>query len=237
MTLLLFGCVALGKSLNLSELHFHIWKWIKIYDYINLPWRVALGIGEKVCKAQGFPGGSVVKNLPAQQEMQILSLGQEDPLEEGMATYSSILAWEIPWTAEPGGLQSIELQSLTRLSNKTITNAKHQEQTATATTPVSSLVSFLSLFWCYAFTEHLLWARQSPRHERQKSVTHEPWLRGTDSQVRAVTGTQPALRQTEGQKADPREQRRGKLYWLEWTKEASWRKWPGLRFSIGCIII
>jgi len=88
----------------------------------------------------------VVKNLPAQQEIQILSLGQEDPLEEGMATYSSILAWEIPWTAEPGGLQSIELQSLTRLSNKTITNAKHQEQTATATTPVSSLVSFLSLF-------------------------------------------------------------------------------------------
>ena len=88
----------------------------------------------------------MVKNLPAQQEMQILSLGQEDPLEEGMATYSSILAWEIPWTAEPGGLQSIELQSLTRLSNKTITNAKHQEQIATATTPVSSLVSFLSLF-------------------------------------------------------------------------------------------
>ena len=69
-----------------------------------------MGIGEKVCKAQGFPGGSVVKNLPAQQEIQILSLGQEDPLEEGMATNSSILAWEIPWTEEPGGLQSIELQ-------------------------------------------------------------------------------------------------------------------------------
>ena len=45
--------------------------------------------------------------------MQILSLGQEDPLEEGMATHSSILAWEIPWTEEPGGLQSIELQGLT----------------------------------------------------------------------------------------------------------------------------
>ena len=55
----------------------------------------------------------MVKNLPAQQEIQILSLGQEDPLEEGMATNSSILAWEIPWTEEPGGLQSIELQSLT----------------------------------------------------------------------------------------------------------------------------
>ena len=44
------------------------------------------------------------------QETQIWSVGQEDPLEEGMATYSSILAWEIPWTEEPGGLQSIESQ-------------------------------------------------------------------------------------------------------------------------------
>ena len=42
------------------------------------------------------------------QEMQVQSLGQEDSLEEGMATHSSILAWEIPWTEEPGGLQSIE---------------------------------------------------------------------------------------------------------------------------------
>ena len=52
----------------------------------------------------GFPGGSVVKNPPAKQEMQILSLGQEDPLEKEMATYSSILAWEITWTEEPGRL-------------------------------------------------------------------------------------------------------------------------------------
>jgi len=51
----------------------------------------------------------VVKNLPAVQEMQetwVLSLDQEDPLEEEMATQSSILAWRIPWTEEPGGLQS-----------------------------------------------------------------------------------------------------------------------------------
>ena len=49
-----------------------------------------------------------VKNLPATQEtqeMQVWSLGREDPLEEGMATHSSILAWRIPWTEEPGGLQ------------------------------------------------------------------------------------------------------------------------------------
>ena len=56
-----------------------------------------------------FPGGSVVKNLPAMQVMQVLSLGQEDPLEKEMATNSSMFAWEIPWTEEPGGLQSMEL--------------------------------------------------------------------------------------------------------------------------------
>ena len=48
---------------------------------------------------------SVVMNLPAIQETQVWFLGWEDPLEEGMATYSSILAWRIPWTEEPGGLQ------------------------------------------------------------------------------------------------------------------------------------
>ena len=55
----------------------------------------------------GFPSGSVAKNLPAKQEMQIQSLQWEDPLEKEMATHSSILAWEIPWTEEPGGLQSM----------------------------------------------------------------------------------------------------------------------------------
>ena len=48
-----------------------------------------------------------VKNLPAMQEVRVPSLGQEDPLEEEMATHSSILAQEIPWTKEPGGLQPI----------------------------------------------------------------------------------------------------------------------------------
>ena len=62
----------------------------------------------------GFPGGAVVKRvcLPMQemQEMQVGSLGQEDPLKEEMTTHSSILAWNIPWTEEPGGLQSMRLQ-------------------------------------------------------------------------------------------------------------------------------
>ena len=47
-----------------------------------------------------------VKNLPAMQETRLQPLGREDPLEEGVATHSSILAWRIPWTEEPGGLQS-----------------------------------------------------------------------------------------------------------------------------------
>ena len=52
----------------------------------------------------------MVKNLLAMQETQVRTLGQEDPLEEGKATDSSILAWRIPWTEEPGGLQSMGSQ-------------------------------------------------------------------------------------------------------------------------------
>ena len=52
-------------------------------------------------KSMGFPGGSVVKNLPAKQETLVGSLDWEDPLEKEMATHSSILAWEIPWAKEP----------------------------------------------------------------------------------------------------------------------------------------
>jgi len=52
----------------------------------------------------------MVKNLPAMQEMQVRSLGQEDLLEKSIATHSSILAWRIPWTEEPGRLQSLRSQ-------------------------------------------------------------------------------------------------------------------------------
>ena len=57
-----------------------------------------------------LPGNSVVKNPPAKQETWIRSLGWEDPLEKEMATHSSILAWEIPWTEKSGGLQSMGWQ-------------------------------------------------------------------------------------------------------------------------------
>ena len=63
-----------------------------------------------ISQYSGFPSSSVVKNLPAvqePQEIQVWFLGQEDPLEDGMATHSSILAWRIPWTEEFGRLQSI----------------------------------------------------------------------------------------------------------------------------------
>ena len=53
--------------------------------------------------AWGFPGGSVVKNLPAKQETRVQLRGQEVSLEKETASHSSILAWEIPWTEEPGG--------------------------------------------------------------------------------------------------------------------------------------
>ena len=53
-----------------------------------------------------------VKSLPAVQETRVRSLGGEDPLEEGMATHSGILAWKIPWMEEPGGLQSMGSQGV-----------------------------------------------------------------------------------------------------------------------------
>ena len=60
---------------------------------------------------RGFPGGSVVKNPPANAgETWVRSLGRQDPLEKEMATHSSILGWKIPWTEEPGGLQSMGSQ-------------------------------------------------------------------------------------------------------------------------------
>ena len=61
-----------------------------------------------------MPGGSDGKES-AVQETWVRSLGQEDPLEKSMATHSSILAWRIPWTEEPGGLQSIGSQSRIQL--------------------------------------------------------------------------------------------------------------------------
>ena len=71
----------------------------------------------------------MVKNLPAMQETQVLSLGVEDPLEEGMTTHSGILPRESPWTEEPGGLQSMKLQ---RVRGDLVTEQKQQAFTASS---------------------------------------------------------------------------------------------------------
>ena len=63
-----------------------------------------------IINALDFPGGSVIKNPTAKWETQVQSLGGEDSLEKQMATHSSILAWETPWTEKPGGLQSMGSQ-------------------------------------------------------------------------------------------------------------------------------
>ena len=73
----------------------------------------------------GFPGGSVVKNLPPMQETRVPPLGRQDPLEKETATHSNILAWKIPWTEEPGRQWSVgvtkELCTTQQLSNNTTT--------------------------------------------------------------------------------------------------------------------
>ena len=68
-----------------------------------------------------------VKNLPAMRETQVQSLGQEDPLEKGMASHSSILAWEIPWIEEPVGRQSTGSQSQTRLTLNSVGKTKMEK--------------------------------------------------------------------------------------------------------------
>ena len=67
-------------------------------------------MGSQSLTAGASPVTQTVKNLPAMQEIQVRPLSQEAPLEKGIATHSSILAWRIPWTEEPGGLQSMGSQ-------------------------------------------------------------------------------------------------------------------------------
>ena len=86
----------------------------------------------------GFPGGSAVKNPLPIQEIQVRSLGQEDPLEEEMATHSSILAWKTPRTEEPGGLQSMGSQK-----GRHDLATKQQEQLTDAT----SIVKWVKIFF------------------------------------------------------------------------------------------
>ena len=99
------GCLDVGRQwINFST---HIW-WYNTW----VTW-IKQNFLHKYSSDRGFSGGSVIKNPPAVQDLQEIwvgFLGGEDPLEEGMVTHSSTLAWKIPWTEEPGGLQSMGLQ-------------------------------------------------------------------------------------------------------------------------------
>ena len=87
---------------------FSIWSYVKTWtSFLANP--INTRIKSVIEKQVGSPAQSV-KNLHAMQEIRVRSLGQEGPLEKGMATHSSILAWRIPWTVEPGGLQSMGSQ-------------------------------------------------------------------------------------------------------------------------------
>ena len=81
---------------------------------------------------EGFPGGSVVKNLPAMQETWVQSLGWEDPLEKEMATHSSILAWRIPWTKElgrgPRNLGGVTVQGSQRVRYDLVTKQQQNKE-------------------------------------------------------------------------------------------------------------
>ena len=85
---------------------------LKIYFNICLTWKNNQEVSIHKCKQWVFPDSAAVKNLQEMQKMRVRSLDQEDPLEKDMATHSSILAWEIPWTEEPGGLQSMRSKDL-----------------------------------------------------------------------------------------------------------------------------
>ena len=90
-----------------------------VYAYVQTPQithiRYVQVFVYQLCLNRGFPGDSVVKNPPAMQKLQealVRSQCQENPLEEGMATHSRILAWRIPWTKKPGRLQPMGLHRI-----------------------------------------------------------------------------------------------------------------------------
>ena len=77
--------------------------WFQVYNKVNLLYIYPTLVWPSLV-------AQMVQNLPAMRDTRVQSLGQEDPLEEEMATHSRILAWRTPWTEEPGGLQSMRSQ-------------------------------------------------------------------------------------------------------------------------------
>ena len=96
---------------NFEDFHFYSWTtWISLLPFNVILYKVSLV-------------AQMLKNLLAMKEAQVWSLGQKDPPENGMATHSSILAWRISWTEEPGGLQSMRSQ---RIGHNWVTNTFFQ---------------------------------------------------------------------------------------------------------------
>ena len=112
-------CHSFSKSCNITEPQFCFLRYLFVSEMLKLS-LITLNWASLVAQ--------MVKNLPVMQETQIWSLGWEDPLEKEMATHSSILAWEIPWTEEPGGLQSMGLQ---RVRHQAQSDQAHMLQSLT----------------------------------------------------------------------------------------------------------
>ena len=101
-----------------QDLHLRMVSWNQLtFTSISMCFRALLLDNKLPQNTVASPVVQMVKKLPAMQKTHVWSLGREDPLEKGMATHSSILAWRIPWKEEPGGRQSIRWQSQTQLSN------------------------------------------------------------------------------------------------------------------------
>jgi len=97
-------------ALNLSQ-HHSLFQWVALHirwpKYGNFSFSISPSNEYSIVRASSV--AQIVNNLPAMQGTWVWSLGREDPLEKGIATHSTILAWRIPWTEEPGGLQSMGL--------------------------------------------------------------------------------------------------------------------------------
>ena len=101
----------ISGSSAFSKSSLYLWKFL-VHTLLKPSWK---GFEHYLASMQNEHNcviAQMVKNLPVMQETWVRSLGQEDPLEKGMATHSSVLAWRIPWTEEPGRLQSMGLQSV-----------------------------------------------------------------------------------------------------------------------------
>ena len=123
--------IKIDDWIMLSANYYKVWK--QCFTFESICW-----INNKLWLYQTSLVAQTVKCLPAVQETRVWSLGWEDPLEKEMETFSSILAWRIPWTEEPGGLQSTGSQRVGRDSDFTFTFHFHFQQLPEVPSPPSA---------------------------------------------------------------------------------------------------